>query len=1124
MPPRHFRLSKLTCALIAAGLITGTLPIVRAAPASSFQTDEYYASGALDLINAAEAYALGYSGLGQVVGVIDTSVRAEHPELSGKVDLYPLPSPEIWDDTNAHGTHVAGIIAAKKDGQGMHGTAFDASLVTAGMIGLAIGDYDLSDILNYMEQRDVKIFNNSWGWTEYIPLVDEEGNGDLYPVTTALELYPQWDPDVVTIANYAMAHPGSLFVFAAGNSGFTDPGMGPAALPYFYGNDLSNLLSVVSVNPYEIERNADGTLQVNVGGVSEFSNLAGEMALYSVSAPGTHIYSLNSTDLGYIPMYGTSMAAPSVSGAAALVAQAYPWLSGKQIADTILTTANRDFVIEPLISNPDNPSEDLRVALLFADPLGAGTIEEGSLKILLIDYEGNTVHPNDPSQSQQQSDATKLANTIIQRYFAQGVENSFIYNDLAAALIAANQFSIEFVTREEVFGQGILDAGKAVLGPASLDVNRMSADDVYEVAGSKYALETFDTQGYSAVFSNDITQRQWQDYLHHPDYQTNSTSGYNKDALALAGLDAGLIKTGSGLLVLTGTNDYRGPTVVDAGTLAVTPRADGSGGRLTASTVVVEPEATFTGAGTVASLINDGIVIPGFTTASELSAAPQERSAAASTMSADDATTPSVGGTTLTVTGTYQQTEHGTLVIYFDAAGQHTTLKATSARLDGTLNLIPVAPTFYADGQHIALTDVLDISGAISGTFDLVDLPSPTLDFEVTLTNGNVQLSVARPTDAYSRYAQSTGARGAALGLQAASAHAQGDMQTLLSILDYSDSDGRTIARALPQLSAEAYNQAAAASLTLQHDLSERILEREFALLAQPPLTDTWQLWLMPFAGTMEQDASTNALGWDSDYYGLMLGADRRFGRALSAGFHVALAQSDVESNGWGDASSDLESYHLGAQALYAPQAWDGIYLTGQLRLALEHGEMDRQVTIPGYSRNLNSSWHGFTGGALLGAGKDVSWQHGDHSFSLGPVSFLEYSWLSRPEVNETEGQAARLNTDAEYYDSLQLALGAQFSWHAPAQDTMQAQVSLLAAWQHELLAPDLSTMAHFADYGDSGFETATEGPGRDSLLMRGSLRLTHASGFFAEVALGGQCLRADYSSFNASVQAGFVF
>ncbi len=1118
MPPRHFRLSKLACALIAAGLITGTLPIVRAAPASSFQTDEYYASGALDLINAAEAYALGFTGLGQVVGVIDTAVRAEHSELSGKVDLYPLPFPEIWDDTNSHGTHVAGIIAAKKDGQGMHGTAFDASLVTAGMIGLEIGDYDLSDILNYMEQRDVKIFNNSWGWTEYMPLVDDEGDGNLYSVATALELYPQWDPDVVSIANYAMAHPESLFVFAAGNSGFTDPGMGPAALPYFYGNDLSNLLSVVSVNPYEIERNADGTLQVNVGGVSEFSNLAGAMALYSVSAPGTHIYSLNSTDLGYIPMYGTSMAAPSVSGAAALVAQAYPWMSGKQIADTILTTANRDFVIEPVISDPDNPSEDLRVALLFADPLGAGTFEEWSLKILLIDYEGNTVHPYDPSQSQQQSDASQLANTIIQRYFEQGVENSFIYYELAAALIGANQFSIEFVTREEVFGQGILDAGKAVLGPAGLDVNRMSADDVYEVAGSKYALETFDTQGYSAVFSNDITQRQWQDYLHHPDYQTNSTSGYNEDALALAGLDAGLIKTGAGILVLTGTNDYRGPTVVDAGTLAVTPRADGSGGRLTASTVVVEPEATFTGDGSVAGLINNGIVIPGSSTTIAPSLA-----RAASTYASED---QSWDSTTLTVTGTYQQTEHGTLVIYFDAAGQHTTLKATRACLDGTLNLIPVAPTFYADGQHLALTDVLEISGATSGTFDTVEIavPSPTLDFEMAFIDGSVQLSVARPTDAYSRYAQSAGARGAALGLQAASAHAQGDMQTLLSILDYSDSDGSTIARALPQLSAEAYNQAAAASLTLQHDLSERILEREFALLAEQPLTDTWQLWLMPFAGTMEQDTSTNALGWDSDYYGLMLGADRRWGHALSAGFHVALAQSDVDSNGWGDASSDLESYHLGAQALYAPQAWDGIYLTGQVRLALEHGEMERSVSFADYHRDLSSNWHGFTGGALLGAGKDVSWQHGDHSFILGPVSFLEYSWLSRQGVDETEGQAARLNTDAEYYDSLQLALGAQFSWRAPAHDTLQAQVSLLAAWQHELLDPDLSTMAHFADYGDSGFETETEGPGRDSLLMRGSLRLTHESGFFAEVALGGQCLRANYSSFNASVQAGFVF
>ena len=53
-----------------------------------------------------------------------------------------------------------------------------------------------------------------------------------------------------------------------------------------------------------------------------------------------------------------------------------------------------------------------------------------------------------------------------------------------------------------MFGQGVLDAGKAVRGPARLDVNRMSPSSVKaydEFGGSEYVFESFDTQGHMAV-------------------------------------------------------------------------------------------------------------------------------------------------------------------------------------------------------------------------------------------------------------------------------------------------------------------------------------------------------------------------------------------------------------------------------------------------------------------------------------------------------------------------------------------------------------------------------------------------------------------------------------------------
>ena len=152
-------------------------PASAALPAD-FETDEYYASRALDVINASEAYALGYTGLGQTIGILDTAVRVDHPELAGRADTMPLLDDgqalaPIWDGNNLHGTHVAGIAAAKRDGLGMHGVAFDSQI----WAGFFLSDYDALNLTEYFARRpEVRIFNNSWSSSSYIASFDDLGN------------------------------------------------------------------------------------------------------------------------------------------------------------------------------------------------------------------------------------------------------------------------------------------------------------------------------------------------------------------------------------------------------------------------------------------------------------------------------------------------------------------------------------------------------------------------------------------------------------------------------------------------------------------------------------------------------------------------------------------------------------------------------------------------------------------------------------------------------------------------------------------------------------------------------------------------------------------------------------
>ena len=107
---------------------------------TAFQTTEYLAMGggttgrALSMICASNAYARGYTGSGIKIGVMDSGIRTTHQEFSdvGKLNIATgsdyVNSDNDPTDDNGHGSHVAGIIAADKDGTGMHGVAYDAKI------------------------------------------------------------------------------------------------------------------------------------------------------------------------------------------------------------------------------------------------------------------------------------------------------------------------------------------------------------------------------------------------------------------------------------------------------------------------------------------------------------------------------------------------------------------------------------------------------------------------------------------------------------------------------------------------------------------------------------------------------------------------------------------------------------------------------------------------------------------------------------------------------------------------------------------------------------------------------------------------------------------------------------
>ncbi|MDR0528523.1 MAG: S8 family serine peptidase, partial [Zoogloeaceae bacterium] len=134
-----------------------------AASPDDFRTPEYLKNGrAYDWIKAADAYALGFSGKGVTVGVLDDSAWPEHPEFAGK-SSYPIVEIMPSNFASSHGIHTAGTVFAAKNGYGMHGVAWGANPVS---VVMAFGDDEAAaaGMSAFLDFPQISVINNSWGY------------------------------------------------------------------------------------------------------------------------------------------------------------------------------------------------------------------------------------------------------------------------------------------------------------------------------------------------------------------------------------------------------------------------------------------------------------------------------------------------------------------------------------------------------------------------------------------------------------------------------------------------------------------------------------------------------------------------------------------------------------------------------------------------------------------------------------------------------------------------------------------------------------------------------------------------------------------------------------------------
>ncbi|WP_317855762.1 S8 family serine peptidase [Chakrabartyella piscis] len=254
-----------------------------------------------DLLDTAEAWKTA-TGSGVTVAIIDTGIDIDHAEFTGQAlansynsdeDKYGT---EYVEDNHGHGSHVAGIVAAKKDdANDVYGVAPDATLM------IIKGDYvegsqhyftmsSLATGIKHAVDKGANIINMSLGTS-------------TEPVGTALK----------EAVDYAVAN-GVLIIAASGNS---------------------------SVESVSYPAAYDGVIAVSA--VDSSLNFATSYSNYGdaidISAPGSGVYSANYNG-GYTTKSGTSMASPMVAGVAALVLSTNSSYTINDLEDALLDTAS----------------------------------------------------------------------------------------------------------------------------------------------------------------------------------------------------------------------------------------------------------------------------------------------------------------------------------------------------------------------------------------------------------------------------------------------------------------------------------------------------------------------------------------------------------------------------------------------------------------------------------------------------------------------------------------------------------------------------------------------------------------------------------------------------------------
>lgn len=757
-----------------------------------------------------------------------------------------------------------------------------------------------------------------------------------------------------------------------------------------------NIITVTAAKSNSFTKNKNGGFDVQSDAIAIFSDLAMYNEDTTLSAPGWNINSayadFEASGKYYKDESGTSMAAPVVTGVGALVQQAFPYLNAKQIGDVLLSTANNNITNNSgyfMTSQYGKDENGEAYAYVNVYYMGPKIKTDDQIKNDVLNY-----YDNNPESRVW----ITYFNAIDDTFYGVGSRG-----DLEDALNNKNEDILEVnayynVPLDVIFGQGIVDAGKAVNGLGAINVRRLDKSDIssdYTVAGvngkTKQALYKVDTQGYNSVWSNDIGEIRAGYIAANPldkddttgsyDETSNEFAGltdlhdrwvfyttnnfddnpvdsedynwmvnhyiqqYNEQVAAseLAGLHAGLYKTGDGILALAGDNTYKGASIAAGGTLQI----DGT----VAGDAYSEGTGTIAGSGIISgSLYNNGAVEAG----------------------SWGAVSDKDGIITLDVGGDF--TGSGVIAVNTDGTNYAQIAVTGTANVS---NMSLKAGTFAAPEVTGTILSVDATSGTLKGIENLNGSFSGMLNGEVSEKNNMLTLTTSVSNNAGIDGARFNAFNGLYNNLNA---EEKQEMQRLYAL------DNNSLNNTVNELS-----QSESMHMELARDAVQNRDVRQ-AVARQQRLDRDEGLWAITGKNWGETDG-----GISRHSYNLTLGKD--FYNSDNAYTGALFAYSD-NSIGGNNADGEYKNYSLG---IYGGSKNSPGTVTGYVSYGVQDNELTRHLGSAFSHSGMGSKLESDYDSSVIGIGAKYAYDlhYGKEGWHVSPYAAVDYAHYKQDSFTE---------------------------------------------------------------------------------------------------------------------------